>query len=213
MASKQSGQKKNAKVKFDSHQVIITPYPPLSGIYNCYAQIFRAARLPSIIQPDIKLLCLSTISESEFCVLDNFLLVYASKKQNLRIDASYIVLTDIDLPKFEYQLSWNLFKLIMELKITINLIQPNSLLHALNTSLSKKAIYDLNALYHDKPRCELSLDLLAKIIGCSRNQLLHQQKKIHSSYTEKIQQLTEKCEALKHSEPSPNLFWRAQHAG
>lgn len=213
MASKHSNQKKYAKAKFDSHQVTLTPYPPLSKIYNCYAQILKAAKLPSIYQPDIKLLCLSTISESEFCVLDNFLLVYASKKQNLRIDASYVVLTDIDLPKFEYQLSWNLFKLIMELKITINLIQPNSLLHALNTSLSKKAIYDLNALYHDKPRCELSLDLLAKIIGCSRNQLLHQQKKIHSSYTEKIQQLTEKCEALKHSEPSPNLFWRAQHAG
>ena len=29
MASKQSGQKKNAKAKFDSHQVILTPYPPL----------------------------------------------------------------------------------------------------------------------------------------------------------------------------------------
>ena len=81
------------------------------------------------------------------------------------------------------------------------------------TSLSKQAIYDLNALHHEKPRCELSLDLLAKLIDCSRNQLLYQQKKIHSSYTEKIQQLTEKCEALKHSEPSPNLFWRAQHAG
>ena len=54
MASKQSGQKKNAKAKFDSHQVILAPYPPLSGIYNCYTQIFRAARLPSIIQPDIK---------------------------------------------------------------------------------------------------------------------------------------------------------------
>lgn len=172
-----------------------------------------AARLPSIIQPDIKLLYPSTISGSEFYVLDNFLLVYASKKQNLRMKASYVVLTDIDLPKFEYQLSWNLFKLIMELKITINLIQPNSLLNALNTSLSKHAIYDLNVLYHDKPRCELSLDLLAKLIGCSRNQLLYQQKKIHSSYTEKIQQLTEKCEALKHPEPSPNLFWRAQHAG
>ncbi|OIU84034.1 hypothetical protein [Acinetobacter sp. AR2-3] len=213
MASKQSGQKKNAKAKFDSHQVTLTPYPPLSKIYNCYAQILKAAKLPSIYQPDIKLLYPSKISENEFFVLDNFLLLYTSKTQSLSINARYIVQTDIDLPLLKYQLSTRLFKLIMELKITINLIQPNSLLHALNTSLSKKAIYDLNALYHDKPRCELSLDLLAKIIGCSRNQLLHQQKKIHSSYTEKIQQLTEKCEALKHSEPSPNLFWRAQHAG
>lgn len=212
MVSQQSSQKKNAKAKFDSHQVILTPYLPLSGIYNCYAQIFRAAWLPSFIQPDVKLLYPSTISGSEFYVLDNFLLLFASRTQSLSINARYIVQTDIDLPLLKYQLSTRLFKLITELKIEINLIQPNSLLSAFNTSLSPQAIYDLNALHHEKPRCELSLDLLAKLIGCSRNQLLYQQKQIHSSYTEKIQQLTEKCEALKHPEPSPNLFWRAQHA-
>ena len=212
MASKHSNQKKYAKAKFDSHQVTLTPYPPLSKIYNCYAQILKAAKLPSIYQPDIKLLYSTTISENEFLVLDNFLLLYTSKTQSLSINARYIVQTDIDLPLLKYQLSTRLFKLITELKIKINLIQPNSLLSALNTSLSKQAIYDLNALHHEKPRCELSLDLLAKLIDCSRNQLLYQQKQIHSSYTDKIQQLTQKCVALKHPEPNPELFWRAQHA-
>ena len=34
MASKHSNQKKYAKAKFDSHQVTLTPYPPLSKIYG-----------------------------------------------------------------------------------------------------------------------------------------------------------------------------------
>ena len=212
MASKHSNQKKYAKAKFDSHQVTLTPYPPLSKIYNCYAQILKAAKLPSIYQPDIKLLYPSKISENEFFVLDNFLLLYTSKTQSLSINARYIVQTDIDLPLLKYQLSTRLFKLITELKIDIKCINPNSVLHTFNASLSKHAIYDLNALHSEKPRCDLSLDLLAKLIGCSRNQLLYQQKQIHSSYTDKIQQLTQKCAALKHLEPNPELFWRAQHA-
>ena len=119
--------------------------------------------------------------------------------------------TDIDLPLLKYQLSTCLFKLITELKIEINLIQPDNLLNALNASLSKQAIYDLNALHHEKPRCELSLDLLAKIIDCSRNQLVYEQKQINSAYAKKIQELTQRCEALKCPKPSPELFWRASH--
>ena len=42
---------------------IAVSYPPLSKIYNCYAQILKAAKLPSIYQPDIKLLYPSKISE------------------------------------------------------------------------------------------------------------------------------------------------------
>lgn len=128
MASKHSNQKKYAKAKFDSHQVTLTPYPPLSKIYNCYAQILKAAKLPSIYQPDIKLLYPSKISENEFFVLDNFLLLYTSKTQSLSINARYIVQTDIDLPLLKYQLSARLFKLITELKIDIKRINPNSVL-------------------------------------------------------------------------------------
>ena len=211
MASKQSSHKKYAKAKFDSQQVFLSPYPPISKIYHCYAQILTAAKLPSFFDTKTDLIYPTTVTSNEYLVLDNFLLLFASRTQNLSINARHIVQTDIDLPLLKYQLSTYLFKLITELKIKINLIQPDSLLNTLNTSLSKQAIYDLNALHHEKPRCELSLDLLAKLIGCSRNQLVYQQKQINSAYAKKLQELTQRCEALKHPKPSPKLFWRAYH--
>ena len=211
MKPKDLNQKRYAKTKFDSHQVILSPYPPLCGIYHGYAQILMAARLPSFFEAKIDLVYPSTVTGNEFLVLDNFLLLYASKRQSLSIEASYVIQTDIDLPILKYQLSKRLINLIAELKINIKQINPNSLLNTLNTSLSKHAIYDLNTLHSEKPRCELSLDLLAKLIGCSRNQLLYQQRQINDAYSIKVQQLTQKCEALKHPEPSPELFWRAPH--
>ncbi|WP_216936947.1 MULTISPECIES: hypothetical protein [unclassified Acinetobacter] len=211
MKPKHLNPKKYAKVKFDSHQAFLAPYPPISKIYHCYAQILTAAKLPSFFDTKTDLIYPTTVTNNELLVLDNFLLLFASRTQNLSINARYIVQTDIDIHVLKYQLTTCLFKLITELKIKINLIQPDKLLNALNTSLSKQAIYDLNALHHEKPRCELSLDLLAKLIGCSRNQLLYQQKQINSAYAQKLQKLTQKCEALKYPEPSPELFWRAHH--
>lgn len=211
MKPKDLNQKKYAKVKFDSHQVILSPYPPLCGIYRSYTQILTAASLPSHFETKTDLVYPTTTTGNEFFVLENFLLLYAYKIQSLSINARYIVQTDIDLPKLKYQLSTHLFKLIAELKINVQQINPNSLLNTLNTSLSKHAIYDLNALHSEKPRCELSLDVLAKLIGCSRNQLLYQQKQINSAYAKKLQGRTQKCEALKHPKPSPDLFWRASH--
>lgn len=211
MTSKQKSQKKYARAKFDSHQVIVAPYPPLSKIYNCYAQILKTARLPSFFTNETDLVYPSTALENELLVLDNFLLLYASKTKSLSINARYIVQTDIDLPQLEYQLSIRLFKLITELKIDIKQINPNSVLNAFNTSLSKHAIYDLNTLHSEKPRCELSFNLLAKLSGCSRNQLLYQQKQINDAYSIKVQQLKQKCIALQHPEPSTELFWRAHH--
>lgn len=211
MKTKHLNQKKYAKVKFDSHQVILSPYPPLCRIYHCYAQILMAARLPSFFDTKTELVYPTTDPSNAFLVLDNFMLLFTSRTQSLSIQARYIVHTDIDLPRLEYQLSSALFKLITELTIDIKRLHPNNLLHAFNTSLSKKAIYDLNTLHHEKPRCELSLDLLAKLMGCSRNQLLYQQKQINEAYLVKVQQLKQKCVALQYPEPSPELFWRASH--
>ncbi len=211
MKSKHLNPKKYAKAKFDSHQAILVPYPPLSGIYLCYAQILMAARLPSFFDTKTELVYPTTVTSNQLLVLDNFLLLFASRTQNLPISARYVVQTAIDLPLREYQLSNALFKLITELTIDIKRLHPNNLLHAFNTSLSKHAIYDLNALHSEKPRCELSLDFLAKLIGCSRNQLLYQQKQINDAYSIKVQKLKQKCVALQHPEPSPDLFWRASH--
>lgn len=211
MKSRVLNFKKYRKVKFDSYQTIPVPYPPLSKIYLCYVQILKAARLPSFLDTKTNLAYPTTATNNQLFFLDNFLLLYAIQIQNLPISGCYILQNDIDLTRLEYQLSTRLFTLITELKFNIMQINPNNVLNAFNTSLSKHAIYDLNSTHTDKPRSEFSLDLLSKLIGCSRNQLLYQQKKINDAYSIKVQQLKQKCVALQHPQPSAELFWSAQH--
>lgn len=186
---------------------MIRPYPPLFKIYQCYAQILNASQLPTHFQHDLNLVSTTKLTQAELFATDNFLLVYMAQQQNIRVKAHPILEADIDLVQVQYQLSTSLFKLMTELKINPQALNPNKLLHNLNQSLSKQAIYDVNQKLYDKPRCSLSLDLLAKLIDCSRNQLLYRQKQINGAHDLRIQALKNKCKALTSAQPCSSQFW------
>ena len=186
---------------------MIRPYPPLFKIYQCYAQILNASQLPTHFQPDLSLVSTTKLTQAELFATDNFLLVYMAQQQNIRVKAHPILEADIDLVQVQYQLSTSLFKLMTELKINPQVLNPDRLLQNLNQSLSKQAIYDVNQKLYDKPRCSLSLDLLAKLIDCSRNQLLYRQKQINGAHDLRIQALKNKCKALTSAQPCSSQFW------
>ena len=186
---------------------MIRPYPPLFKIYQCYAQILNASQLPTHFQHDLSLVSTTKLTQAELFATDNFLLVYMAQQQNIRVKAHPILEADIDLVQVQYQLSTSLFKLMTELKINPQVLNPDRLLQNLNQSLSKQAIYDVNQKLYDKPRCSLSLDLLAKLIDCSRNQLLYRQKQINGAHDLRIQALKNKCKALTSAQPCSSQFW------
>ena len=194
-----------SKRPFHTKEVMIRPHPPLFKIYQCYAQILNASQLPTHFHHEISLL--SAPAQAELFATDNFLLVYMAQQQNIRIKARSIVEADIDLVQVQYQLSTSLFKLMTVLKINPQVLNPDRLLQNLNQSLSKQAIYDVNQKLYDKPRCSLSLDLLAKLIDCSRNQLLYRQKQINGAHDLRIQALKNKCKALTSAQPCSSQFW------
>ena len=186
---------------------IIRPYPRLFKIYQCYAQILNASQLPTHFQHDLNLVSTTKLTQAELFATDNFLLVYMAQQQNIRVKAHPILEADIDLVQVQYQLSTTLLKLMTELKINPQVLHPDQLLRNLNQSLSKQAIYDVNQKLYDKPRCSLSLDLLAKLIDCSRNQLLYRQKQINGAHDLRIQALKNKCKALTSAQPCSSQFW------
>ena len=190
---------------------MIRPYPPLFKIYQCYAQILNASQLPTHFQHDLSLVSTTKLTQAEIFATDNFLLVYMAQQQNIRVKAHPILEADIDLMQAQYQLSNTLFKLMTELKINPQALNPDKLLHNLNQSLSKQAIYDVNQKLYDKPRCSLSRDLLAKLIDCSRNQLLYRQKQINGTHDLRIQALKNKCKALTSVQPCASQFWSLDH--
>ena len=147
------------KRPFYTKEVMIRPYPPLFKIYQSYAQILNASQLPTHFQHDVSLISATAPAPAELFATDNFLLVYIAQQQNIRIKARSIVEADVDLIQVQYQLSNTLFKLMTELKINPQALNPDKLLHNLNQSLSKQAIYDVNQKLYDKPRCSLSRDL------------------------------------------------------
>ena len=190
---------------------MIRPYPPLFKIYQCYAQILNASQLPTHFQHDLSLVSTTKLTQAELFATDNFLLVYMAQQQNIRVKARPIQEAEIDLIQAQYQLSNSLFKLMTELKINPQALHPDQLLWNLNQSLSKQAIYDVNQKLYDKPRCSLSLDLLAKLIDCSRNQLLYRQKQINGAHDLRIQALKNKCKALTSAQPCASQFWNLAH--
>lgn len=190
---------------------IIRPYPRLFKIYQCYAQILNASQLPTHFQHDLSLVSTTKLAQAELFATDNFLLVYMAQQQNIRVKARPIQEAEIDLIQAQYQLSNSLFKLMTELKINPQALHPDQLLWNLNQSLSKQAIYDVNQKLYDKPRCSLSLDLLAKLIDCSRNQLLYRQKQINGAHDLRIQALKNKCKALTSAQPCASQFWNLAH--
>ena len=195
------------KRPFYTKEVMIRPYPPLFKIYQSYAQILNASQLPTHFQHDLSLVSTTKLTQAELFATDNFLLVYMAQQQNIRVKAHPILEADIDLVQVQYQLSTSLFKLMTELKINPQVLNPDRLLQNLNQSLSKQAIYDVNQKLYDKPRCSLSLDLLAKLIDCSRNQLLYRQKQINGAHDLRIQALKNKCKALTSAQPCSSQFW------
>ncbi len=190
---------------------MIRPYPSLFKIYQCYAQILNASQLPTHFQHDLSLVSTTKLAQAELFATDNFLLVYMAQQQNIRVKARPIQEAEIDLIQAQYQLSNSLFKLMTELKINPQALHPDQLLWNLNQSLSKQAIYDVNQKLYDKPRCSLSLDLLAKLIDCSRNQLLYRQKQINGAHDLRIQALKNKCKALTSAQPCASQFWNLAH--
>ena len=190
---------------------MIRPYPSLFKIYQCYAQILNASQLPTHFQHDLSLVSTTKLAQAELFATDNFLLVYMAQQQNIRVKARPIQEAEIDLIQAQYQLSNSLFKLMTELKINPQALHPDQLLWNLNQSLSKQAIYDVNQKLYDKPRCSLSLDVLAKLIDCSRNQLLYRQKQINGAHDLRIQALKNKCKALTSAQPCASQFWNLAH--
>ena len=117
-----------SKRPFHTKEVMIRPHPPLFKIYQCYAQILNASQLPTHFQHDLNLVSTTKLTQAELFATDNFLLVYMAQQQNIRVKAHPILEADIDLVQVQYQLSTSLFKLMTELKINPQVLNPDRLL-------------------------------------------------------------------------------------
>lgn len=117
----------------------------------------------------------------------------------------------LSIEELHFQLTRKFIQMLIATKIEINQIYPNRLLSMLNQHLSKSFIYDWNCRLYDKPHTSMSMHLLAKLLGCTCNQLNYRQFQIDQAFKFKWSTLQAKCEALKHDHLDSSMFWRAGH--
>jgi len=118
----------------------------------------------------------------------------------------------LECKDIHFQLTQEFVTLLVQSKINIDQIFPNRLLLLFNQYLNKTFMYDLNCRIYDKPHAAMSMEMLAKILGCSRNQLNYRQFQIDKAFKTRFSALQAKCEALHHIHIEPSMFWRVEHA-
>lgn len=118
----------------------------------------------------------------------------------------------LECEEIHFQLTREFIAMLVQSKISLDHIFPNRLLMLFNQHLSKSFIYDWNCRIYHKPHTAISRELLAKILGCTRNRLNYRQHQIGSAYRLKFSALQAKCEALNHAQIDPSMFWRPEHA-
>ncbi len=117
-----------------------------------------------------------------------------------------------DCEEIYFQLTREFVTMLVQSKISFDQISPNRLLMLFNQYLSKSFIYDLNCRIYDKPHAAMSMELLARILGCTRNQLNYRQHQIDKAFKTKFSVLQAKCKALNHEQIESSMFWRTEHA-
>ena len=154
-------------------------------------------------------LCLNEVSKAMPSVLPVHPSInsFTTARKKILSHAEKLECEDIHL-----QLTREFLSMLMHSKIDMDQIFPDRLLILFNQYLSKPFIYDLNCHLYDKPHAAMSMELLAKILGCTRNQLNYRQSQIDKTFKARFSALQAKCEALRHVQIEPAMFWRAEYA-
>lgn len=117
----------------------------------------------------------------------------------------------LSVETLHFQMTNEFIQMLYQAHIDLQQITPNRLLSLFNQHLSKAFIYDCNCRLYDKPHTAMSMQLLARFLGCTRNQLNYRQSQIDQAFQLKWSALQAKCEALQHDHLDSAMFWRAEH--
>lgn len=203
----------------DFNNINITVHPIFSGIYLCFEEIFKSLKTDlTLFSSHSELRVWKDPNITGYTVANNFqwylhwsktmpknikLLVHSfpqhvEKAELLKKEVSTEFLSF--LSSFHYQLSR---------------LNPEKLLRLINAYISTETLLNLNKENSYKPHRQMSLELLAKLLSCTRNQLNHRNKIINSQRATVLDHLAQTSEMaqqlLNNSEfiLSPDQLWRS----
>ncbi|OTG71167.1 hypothetical protein B9T38_10220 [Acinetobacter sp. ANC 4218] len=178
---------------FKKSRIII--HPRAYGFNLCYLNMFKNLTADLDISNRIKELHVWKTSEFDsYTILNNIHLYISYLNQDIK-EITLIVhhqqsFSDDELAFLMELCSREFIHFIKTSKFDIRSLNPRKTLHLINTHLSRQTLLILNKQSSLKPHHQMSLELLAQLLSCSRNQLNQRIKNIKQERTQIFNQLS-----------------------
>lgn len=159
---------------FKKSRIII--HPCAYGFNLCYLNMFKSLAADLDISNHIKELHVWKTSEFDgYTIFNNIHLYVSYLKQDIK-EVSLVIhqqptFSDEELVFLMELCSREFIQFIKTSKFDIQSLNPRKTLHLINTHLSRQTLLTLNKKSSLKPHYQMSLELLAQLLSCSRNQL------------------------------------------
>lgn len=194
---------------FKKSRIII--HPCAYGFNLCYLNMFKNLAADLDISSRIKELHVWKTSEFDgYTIFNNIHLYISYLKQDVKevtlIIHHQLSFSDDELAFLMELCSREFIQFIKAAKFDIKSLNPEKTLHLINTHLSRQTLLTLNKESSLKPHHRMSLELLAQLLSCSRNQLNQRIKNTNQQRTNTFNELSlhSRCvkELLDHSNSS-----------
>ena len=196
----------------------LSVHPDFSGIQLCYVWAFQSIKADLSIfvsQPELRVWKDPNIDG--YRVANNihmYLYLLNTTPQNIKLQVHSFP-RDVEKIKLsKQQASSEFLKFLSSFHHDLNKLNPERLQGLINMHISSKVILNLNKENSFKPHCTISLDLLAKLLKFTRNQLNHRNKIIKQQRRNVLDQLEQTDEIVQQllNHPdfaiSPDQLWK-----
>lgn len=180
----------------------ITIHPQAYGFNLCYLNMFKNLTADLDISNRIKELHVWKSEKIDgYTIFNNIHLYLSYVKQDVK-EITLIIhqqptFSDDELVFLKELCSREFIQFIKTVKLDIKSLNPRKTLHLINTHLSRQTLLTLNKKTSFKPHHQMSLELLAQLLSCSRNQLNQRIKNIKQERTQIFTELSQHSRCAK----------------
>ena len=201
------------------NKIQISVHPDFAGIYLCYQEAFKSLKADLSIlasYPEIRVWKdphISGYTIANMCQSHLYWSQNVPKNINLLIHSFPQDQEKVELLK--KVASSEFIKFLCSYHHDLNRMNPEKFQTLINTHISSEVILTLNKENSFKPHCTMSLDLLAKLLSYTRNQMNYRNKTINrkrQNVLDQLQQTSAIVQQLLNNSDfvlSPDQLWKA----
>ena len=201
------------------NKIQISIHPDFSGIYLCYQEAFKSLKADlSILTPYPELRVWKDPNIVGYTIVNACQWhLYASQNmpKNIKLLIHSFPQDEEKFKLLKKVASSQFIKFLYSYHHDLNRINPEKLKTLINNHIYSEVILALNKESSFKPHCTMSLDLLAKLLSYTRNQLNYRNKVINlkrQNVLDQLQQTSEIVQQLLNNVDfvlTPDQLWKA----